>query len=213
MCKTGWCTCRVVVLLIKPIAFLTFWLPSPLSLLKLPISLGKLTDGYPLTVRIKRRQLGTVWNYFISDSTESCFQQANLRRTCSCPQHVTLLFTQKLWRGTLSRLTWWKETVTQNFYKWPFTWRTHVVCQNRRSNGNLFIRLLLWFEIRNEDVWDIFGANCSFELLATSTEEKNALYLSVKVFSAKILIGDTIFTSPTWDGTAILRGHPSHAKV
>ena len=41
----------------------------------------------------------------------------------------------------------------------------------------------------------------------------NALYLSVNVFSTKVLIGDTIFTSPTGDGTAILRGHPSHAKV
>ena len=42
---------------------------------------------------------------------------------------------------------------------------------------------------------------------------KNALYLSVSVFSTKVLIGDTIFTSPNGDGTAILRGHPSHAKV
>ena len=67
--------------------------------------------------------------------------------------------------------------------------------------------------MRNEDIRDIFGANCSFERLATSTEEKNALYLSVKVFRAKILIGDTIFTSPTRDGTAILRGHQSYAKV
>ena len=37
--------------------------------------------------------------------------------------------------------------------------------------------------------------------------------MSVNVFSTKVLIGDTIFTSPTGDGTAILRGHPSHAKV
>ena len=43
--------------------------------------------------------------------------------------------------------------------------------------------------------------------------KKNALYLSVKVFSPKILIGDTIFKSPTGDGTAILRGYPSHAEV
>ena len=42
---------------------------------------------------------------------------------------------------------------------------------------------------------------------------KNALYLSVNVFSTKVLIGDTIFTSPTGDRTVILRGHPSHAKV
>ena len=42
---------------------------------------------------------------------------------------------------------------------------------------------------------------------------KKALYLSVNVFSKKVLIGDTIFTSPTGDGTTILRGHTSHAKV
>ena len=28
----------------------------------------------------------------------------------------------------------------------------------------------------------------------------------------KVLIGDTILTSPDGDGTAILSGHPSHAK-
>ena len=37
MYKKAWCTCKVVVLRNKPIAFLTFSLPSPLSLLKLPI--------------------------------------------------------------------------------------------------------------------------------------------------------------------------------
>ena len=40
-----------------------------------------------------------------------------------------------------------------------------------------------------------------------------ALYLSVNVFSTEALIVDTIFTSPNGHGTAILRGHPSHAKV
>ena len=43
--------------------------------------------------------------------------------------------------------------------------------------------------------------------------QKKALCLSSKVFSTKVLIGDTIFTSPTGDGIAILRGSPSHAKV
>ena len=42
---------------------------------------------------------------------------------------------------------------------------------------------------------------------------KNALYLSVNVFRMKVLIGNTIFTSPTGDGTAILCGHLSHVKV
>ena len=41
----------------------------------------------------------------------------------------------------------------------------------------------------------------------------NALYLSVNVFSTKVLNGDTILTSPTGDGTTILRGHPSQAKA
>ena len=49
--------------------------------------------------------------------------------------------------------------------------------------------------------------------LSTTTHTKNALYLSVNVFSMKVLIADTIFTSLTGDGTAILRSHPSHAKV
>ena len=48
---------------------------------------------------------------------------------------------------------------------------------------------------------------------ALSGEKKIALYLSVNVFSRKVLIGDTIFTSPCGDRTSILRGHPSHAKV
>ena len=39
-------------------------------------------------------------------------------------------------------------------------------------------------------------------------------FICVNVFSAKVLIGDSIiFTSPTGNGTAILRGHPSHAKA
>ena len=42
---------------------------------------------------------------------------------------------------------------------------------------------------------------------------KNALNLGVNVFSTKVPFEDTIFTSPSGDGTAILRGHPNHAKV
>lgn len=37
---------------------------------------------------------------------------------------------------------------------------------------------------------------------------KNTLYLGVNVFRTKVLIGDTMFTSPTRDGTAVLHGHP-----
>ena len=41
---------------------------------------------------------------------------------------------------------------------------------------------------------------------------KNAPYLSVNALSTKVIIGDTIFTSPIGDGTAILRGQPNHGR-
>ena len=41
----------------------------------------------------------------------------------------------------------------------------------------------------------------------------NPLDLKTNIFSTKLLIEDTIFTSPTEDRTAILRGHPNQAKV
>ena len=47
----------------------------------------------------------------------------------------------------------------------------------------------------------------------THVKEKNALYLSVTVFSMTVLTGDTIFTSPTGDMTAILHGLLTHAKI
>ena len=46
-----------------------------------------------------------------------------------------------------------------------------------------------------------------------SIRQKNTPCLSVNVFNTKVPIGGTIFTSPTGDGTAILRGHPSHART
>ena len=42
---------------------------------------------------------------------------------------------------------------------------------------------------------------------------KKALYFRVNVFITGVLIGDTIAMSPTGDGAAILRGHPSYVKI
>ena len=42
---------------------------------------------------------------------------------------------------------------------------------------------------------------------------KCSLYLSVNVFSAKVVIEDAVFTSPIGDGTVIILGYRSHAKV
>ena len=46
-------------------------------------------------------------------------------------------------------------------------------------------------------------------------KKRKALYLCVNVFrcSTKVLTGKTICASPTGNGTAISRGHLSHAKV
>ena len=52
-----------------------------------------------------------------------------------------------------------------------------------------------------------------FIYLHVPMKEKCALDLTVDVLSRIVLIGDTIFMSPDGDGTAILYGHPSHAKV
>ena len=71
---------------------------------------------------------------------------------------------------------------------------------------------------------DLIGKNSWYQIVAIhftlflkpfgpKRQKKNALYLSVNVFSTKVLIGTLYFTSPNGDGTAILRGHPSHAKV
>ena len=41
---------------------------------------------------------------------------------------------------------------------------------------------------------------------------KNALYVSVNIFSAKVLIGDTIFYVSYWRRVVILRGHPTWSE-
>ena len=43
--------------------------------------------------------------------------------------------------------------------------------------------------------------------------ERSKVRMSMSGFSKGVLIGNIIFTSPTGDGTAILRVHTNHAKV
>ena len=60
------------------------------------------------------------------------------------------------------------------------------------------------------------GLNSSKSLNKRKEERKRKYTLFeclFNVFSTKVIIRDTILTSPTGDGTAILRGHPRHAKV
>ena len=46
-----------------------------------------------------------------------------------------------------------------------------------------------------------------------NNNDSNKHYLTVNVFSSKVLTDDLIFTSPIGGGAAILRAHPSQAKV
>ena len=50
-------------------------------------------------------------------------------------------------------------------------------------------------------------------LFACIYEKKVHLIWVSMLLSTIVLFEDTIFTAPAGDGTAILRGHPSHAKV
>ena len=51
------------------------------------------------------------------------------------------------------------------------------------------------------------------EPVNSATCEKRSTLFERQCIFTKVLIGDTIFTSPTWEGTTILPGHPRHAKV
>ena len=80
----------------------------------------------------------------------------------------------------------------------------------RRYNGN---------QIRTDHIKmlcndkNVINVRTGWQGFSFRQMEKKALYLSVNVLRKKVLIEDTIFTSPTGDGTAILRGHLSQAKV
>ena len=57
---------------------------------------------------------------------------------------------------------------------------------------------------------DDLSTDLSFQ---KKVKNKNALYLSVKVFSTKVLIGDINFSLQLETGPPFLRGHPNHVKV
>ena len=50
-------------------------------------------------------------------------------------------------------------------------------------------------------------------LVQPTVVERSKVRMSMSGFSKRVLIGDIIFTSPTGEGTAILRVHPNHGKV
>ena len=149
--KKVWRTCKIFVLLYKAIVFLTFSLPSPTSLVKLPIGLRL----YLLT----------------SQTFEVLSMEQDARKSpqeCQEQPHTACVWSAKV--KIHSALE-----------------KSHILTVP--SPDDVARRAPLW---RNKKI---------------------ALYLSVNVFSTKVLIEDTVVTSTTVDGTVILRGHPSHAKL
>lgn len=69
----------------------------------------------------------------------------------------------------------------------------------RVTEGMSFVRPIAW----------IFKAVSVFSAIDT----KNSHYFSVNVIQYESTNSGHYFTSPTGNGTAILRGHSSHAKV
>ena len=56
-------------------------------------------------------------------------------------------------------------------------------------------------------------SNNSFNNDNNNNNNSNKHYLTVNVFSSKVLTDDLVFTSPIGGGAAILLAHPSQAKV
>ena len=61
------CTCRVTVLLVKPVAFLTFSVPSPSSFPKVPIRAGVSRDFMQLLDQRRRRHLKNTFAFLCCD--------------------------------------------------------------------------------------------------------------------------------------------------
>ena len=89
--------------------------------------------------------------------------------------------------------------------------------KNRRCESSCVTSPLVLLEQTGKDKGlPLFTCHTSIKTdcqRANGLDEWKHFHLSDNVFSTKVLIGDTIFTSPNGDGTAILSGHPSHAKV
>ena len=82
-----------------------------------------------------------------------------------------------------------------------------VICPTRGRNKEVYVTMTI------DNLGSLTWLKTFKESASSKWQKKNALYLSVNVFSTKALIGTLYFTSPNGDGTVILRGHPSHAKV
>ena len=109
-----------------------------------------------------------------------------------------------LWQKNQQRAISWAKKDTEWVPKTHFCWNQYVI-----SHFEFMLIIIFLSDFEDRKQWH----NLPWFLRKIKVQKINALYLSVKVFSMKVLIGDTIFTSLTGDGTAILCGHLSHMKV
>ena len=95
------------------------------------------------------------------------------------------------------------------FYWWPPASQlkeTEVKLNLQNATLQQYNSLLEWSSWGGKPHTLNFFFQCTLAL-------KNSLFLSVNVFSTKVLIKDAILMSPTGDGATILCGHSSHVKV
>ena len=100
MYKKAWYTCKVVVLSNKPIAFLTSWLPSPSSLLKLPRDLS----------RSRTRTRTTTWRRFSLQNVFAYSQELNNTHFLFIRNLSTIIFIEG--GQALSRSNWTMKLLT-----------------------------------------------------------------------------------------------------
>ena len=125
---------------------------------------------------------------------------------------ITLLLYQWAYIISTDWYTWrFKKTQSLTNQSWLSSTLTHPIQEPNfglwmSCSDNIFNSTVIKM-LKNDDHGRFMTELCCF------FKKKNALYLSVNVSSMKVLIGDTIFKSPTGGVYAIFRGHLSYAKV
>ena len=75
----------------------------------------------------------------------------------------------------------------------------------------ILVKLKFYWLHRTEKIHCFFFSLCFglYPIHYLLLRRKKTLYMGVNVFSRKVLVGDTTFTSPTGDGITIFHGHLS----
>ena len=95
MYRKAWCTCKIVVLLIKPIAFVAFPLPSPSSDLKVPNKQQRRRQLQKRHSKVNSRcfnlygaysiSFNSWWQIFLELNCKRLYQSSGIEKERRCP--------------------------------------------------------------------------------------------------------------------------------